>query len=313
MDLTGFFAPDVRRPLPCMTNHIAPASANTVPSGIASMLLAVAIFSCMDALIKWLSGTYPTIEIVFFRSSFAFLPLLPALLQGGRAALRTRRPLTQAGRAAIGLVSMFAFFYCFRLMPLADVFGIAFSAPVFVTALSVPMLGEKVGIRRWSAVVVGFIGVLVMLRPDTGMFASASWIALFATLLYALGQIFVRDLTKTETTTCIVFYVTLTTTVVSASAMPFMWVTPSLRDAPLLVAVGILGGVAQLAFTRAFRLAPAAVISPFDYTGLLYASLIGYYVWGDVPTVTFLIGAAIVIASGLYILYRETQLAQRRP
>jgi len=295
-----------------MTNHIAPASANTVPRGIASMLLAVAIFSCMDALIKWLSATYPTIEIVFFRSSFAFLPLLPALLRGGRAALRTRRPLTQAGRAGIGLVSMVGFFYAFRVMPLADVFGIAFSAPIFVTALSVPMLGETVGIRRWSAVVVGFVGVLVMLRPDTGLFASASWIALFATILYALGQIFVRDLTKTETTACIVFYVTLTTTIVSGLAMPFLWVTPSLRDAPLLAAVGILGGVAQLAFTRAFRLAPAAVISAFDYTGLLYASVIGYYVWGDIPTATFLVGAAIVIASGLYILYRGTKLAAQR-
>ena len=274
------------------------------------MLLAVAIFSCMDALIKWLSATYPTIEIVFFRSCFAFVPLLAALLKGGRGALRTRRPLAQAGRAMVGLVSMVAFFYCFRIMPLADVFGIAFSAPLFVTALSVPLLGERVGIRRWSAVAVGFVGVLIMLRPDSGVFASASWIALFATVLYALGQIFVRDLTKTETTTGIVFYVTLTTTVASAVAMPFQWVTPSAVDAPLLAAVGILGGVAQLAFTRAFRLAPAAVISPFDYTGLLYAAVIGYAVWGDVPTLPFLIGAAIVIASGLYILHRETRLGR---
>jgi drug/metabolite transporter (DMT)-like permease len=294
-----------------MTDHTSPADASTVPRGIASMLLAVAIFSCMDALIKWLSATYPTIEIVFFRSAFAFLPLLPALARGGRAALRTRRPLVQAGRAALGLVSMIAFFYCFRVMPLADVFGIAFSAPIFVTALSVPLLGERVGIRRWSAVVVGFIGVLVMLRPDSGLFASASWIALFATALYALGQIFVRDLTKTETTVCIVFYVTLTTTLASAAALPFYWVSPSLVDAPLLAAVGILGGLAQLAFTRAFRLAPAAVVSPFDYTGLLYASVIGYYVWGDVPTVAFLAGAGIVMASGLYILHRETRLARR--
>src|SRR5262249_19175324 len=295
-----------------MTNHTAADTPNTVPRGIASMLLAVAIFSCMDALIKWLSATYPTIEIVFFRSSFAFLPLLPAVLSSGRGALRTRRPLAQVGRAALGLVSMFAFFYCFRVMPLADVFGIAFSAPIFVTALSVPMLSEKVGIRRWSAVVVGFIGVLIMLRPDAGVLASASWIALFATLLYALGQIFVRDLTKTETTTCIVFYGTLTTTIVSAGAMPFVWVTPSPTDGVLLSLVGILGGLAQLAFTRAFRLAPAAVVSPFDYTGLLYASVIGYYVWSDVPTVTFLAGAAIVMASGLYILYRETKLARLR-
>ena len=294
-----------------MADDISPATASTVPRGIASMLLAVAIFSCMDGLIKWLSATYPTIEIVFFRSAFAFLPLLPALLRGGRAALRTRRPFVQAGRAAIGLVSMAAFFYCFRQMPLADVFGIAFSAPIFVTAFSVPLLGERVGIRRWSAVVVGFLGVLVMVRPDSGLFASASWIALFATVLYALGQIFVRDLTRTETTTCIVFYVTLTTTLVSATAMPFVWVMPGPGDAALLAAVGILGGLAQLAFTRAFRLAPAAVVSPFDYTGLLYAGVIGYSVWGDVPTLTFLVGAAIVMASGLYILHRETRLARR--
>jgi drug/metabolite transporter (DMT)-like permease len=294
-----------------MAHDTSPASASTVPRGIASMLLAVAIFSCMDGLIKWLSATYPTIEIVFFRSAFAFLPLLPALLRGGRAALRTRRPFVQAGRAAIGLVSMAAFFYCFRQMPLADVFGIAFSAPIFVTTFSVPLLGERVGIRRWSAVVVGFLGVLVMVRPDSGLFASASWIALFATVLYALGQIFVRDLTRTETTTCIVFYVTLTTTLVSATAMPFVWVTPGPGDAALLAAVGILGGLAQLAFTRAFRLAPAAVVSPFDYTGLLYAGVIGYSVWGDVPTLTFLVGAAIVMASGLYILHRETRLARR--
>jgi len=294
-----------------MAHDTSPATASTVPRGIASMLLAVAIFSCMDGLIKWLSATYPTIEIVFFRSAFAFLPLLPALLRGGRAALRTRRPFVQAGRAAIGLVSMAAFFYCFRQMPLADVFGIAFSAPIFVTAFSVPLLGERVGIRRWSAVVVGFLGVLVMVRPDSGLFASASWVALFATVLYALGQIFVRDLTRTETTTCIVFYVTLTTTLVSATAMPFVWVMPGLGDAALLAAVGILGGLAQLAFTRAFRLAPAAVVSPFDYTGLLYAGVIGYSVWGDVPTLTFLVGAAIVMASGLYILHRETRLARR--
>jgi drug/metabolite transporter (DMT)-like permease len=294
-----------------MADDTSPATASTVPRGIASMLLAVAIFSCMDGLIKWLSATYPTIEIVFFRSAFAFLPLLPALVKGGRAALRTRRPFVQAGRAAIGLVSMAAFFYCFRQMPLADVFGIAFSAPIFVTAFSVPLLGERVGIRRWSAVVVGFLGVLVMVRPDSGLFASASWIALFATVLYALGQIFVRDLTRTETTTCIVFYVTLTTTLVSATAMPFVWVMPGPRDAALLAAVGILGGLAQLAFTRAFRLAPAAVVSPFDYTGLLYAGVIGYSVWGDVPTLTFLVGAAIVMASGLYILHRETRLARR--
>jgi drug/metabolite transporter (DMT)-like permease len=274
------------------------------------MLVAVGVFSTMDALIKWLAATYPTIEIVFFRSLFGFLPILFVVLRNGRAALHTRRPLAQAGRAVVGLVAMVGYFYCYRTMPLADVFGIAFSAPIFVTALSVPLLGERVGIRRWSAVSVGFIGVLIMLRPDTGIFASSAWIALGSTVLYAITQIFIRDLGRTESTISIVFYVTLTSTLASACVLPFQWVSPDGLDLLLLVAIGILGGIGQMLFTRAFRLAPAAVVSPFDYSGLIYVGIIGYIVWGDMPTPLFLLGAAIVIASGLYILHRETRLAR---
>ena len=195
-------------------------------------------------------------------------------------------------------------------MPLADVFGIAFTSPLFVTALSVPLLGERVGIRRWSAVSVGFIGVLIMVRPDSGIVDWTSWIALFSTFLYALALVFLRNLGKTESTVSIVFYVTLTTTIASALTLPFQWVTPGPLDAVLLVAIGLMGGSAQLAITRAFRLAPAAVVAPFDYTALVYVRIIGYVVWDEVPTAMFLVGAAIVIASGLYILYRETRLAR---
>ncbi len=278
--------------------------------GIAFMLLAVVVFSTQDALIKWLSPTYPVMELVFFRSLFAFVPLLPAIIRSGRAAIHTHRPLGQAGRALVGLVSMVGFFWCFGHMPLADVFGIAFTSPLFVTALSVPLLGERVGVRRWSAVSVGFIGVLIMVRPDSGIVDWTSWIALFSTFLYALALVFLRNLGKTESTVSIVFYVTLTTTIASALTLPFQWVTPGPLDAVLLVAIGLMGGSAQLAITRAFRLAPAAVVAPFDYTALVYVGIIGYVVWDEVPTAMFLVGAAIVIASGLYILYRETRLAR---
>lgn len=287
-----------------------PAREAAVGRGIAFMLLAVVVFSTQDALIKWLSPTYPVMELVFFRSLFAFVPLLPAIIRSGRAAIRTQRPLGQAGRALVGLVSMIGFFWCFGHMPLADVFGIAFASPLFVTALSVPLLGERVGVRRWSAVSVGFIGVLIMVRPDSGLVDWNSWIALLSTFLYALALIFLRNLGKTEGTVSIVFYVTLTTTIASALTLPFQWVTPSPVDAVLLVAIGLMGGSAQLAITRAFRLAPAAVVAPFDYTALVYVGIIGYVVWGEVPTAMFLIGAAIVIASGLYILYRETKRAR---
>jgi len=295
---------------PPMIRAREPASEATMVRGIGFMLLAVVVFSTMDALVKWLSATYPVMELVFFRSLFAFVPLLPAIIRSGGAAIRTRRPFGQAGRALVGLVSMVGFFWCYGSMPLADVFGIAFAAPLFVTALSVPLLGERVGIRRWSAVSVGFLGVLVMVRPDSGIIDWAAWVALFSTLLYALALIFLRVLGKSETTTSIVFYVTLTTTVASAMVLPFQWVAPTPLDWVLLVVVGILGGTGQLCVTRAFRLAPAAVVAPFDYTALVYVGIIGYAVWGDMPTIAFLGGAAIVIASGLYILYRETKLAR---
>jgi len=289
-----------------------PASEPTIGRGIASMLFAVMVFSTMDALIKWLTPSYPLMEIVFFRSIFAFIPLLPSLLRQGSAPFRTRRPLGQAGRALIGLGATVCFFYAYRFLPLADVFGIAFAAPLFVTALSVPLLGERVGIRRWSAVLVGFIGVLVMVRPDIGVADAATLITLLGTLCYAISLVFLRNLGKSETTVSIVFYVTCTTTFASAIALPFVWITPSAVDLPLLILVGILGGIAQLAITRAFRLAPAAVVAPFDYTALPYAAALGYFVWGDVPEPIFLLGAVIVIGSGLYILHRETRLAGRR-
>jgi len=290
-----------------------PASEPTIGRGIASMLLAVMVFSTMDALIKWLAPRYPVMEIVFFRSVFGLVPLLPSLLREGSAPFRTRRPLGQAGRALIGLGATVCFFYAYRFLPLADVFGIAFAAPLFVTALSVPLLGERVGIRRWSAVIVGFLGVLIMVRPDAGVADAASLITLLGTLCYAISLVFLRNLGKTETTVSIVFYVTCTTTLASALTMPFVWITPSAIDLPLLMLVGIMGGVGQLAITRAFRLAPAAVIAPFDYTALPYAAALGYFIWGDVPEPIFLLGAVIVIGSGLYILHRETRLARMPP
>lgn len=290
-----------------------PASEPTVGRGIASMLLAVAVFSTMDAVIKWLAPDYPVMEIVFFRSLFAFVPLLPAIARGGRAAIRTARPGGQAGRALAGLGATICFFYAYRFLPLADVLGIAFAAPLFVTALSVPLLRERVGIRRWSAVSVGFVGVLIMVRPDAGVADPATLLTLLGTALYSLALIFVRNLGKTESTISIVFYATCTATLASTLALPFGWVTPNAQDLALLILIGILGGIGQLAITRAFRLAPAAVVAPFDYTALPYAAALGYFIWGDVPEPIFLLGAVIVIFSGLYILRRETRVARLPP
>jgi len=281
--------------------------------GIMLMLLSVALFSAMDALVKWLGATYPTLQIVFFRSLFAFVPLSVFLVRGGGlAGLRTQRPLQHAMRSLIGLAAVTSFFYAYSQMPLANVIAIGFAAPMFMTALSVPLLGEVVGPRRWTAVLVGFAGVLIMVRPDSGVFAGAAAIALAGTVFYALAMIFVRKLVRTESSTAIVFYFTLTCTVISGAFMPFLWVAPDAQGWLMLITVGLIGGLAQMAMTNALRLADLSVVAPFDYTALIWTTGLGYLIWSEIPGAHVWLGVAIVIASGVYILYREARLGLPR-
>lgn len=288
----------------------------SIAIGIGFMVLAAAIFGLMDAVVKWLSPRYPTPQIMFFRSLFAFPPILFMIWRGGRgwADLHTRRIAGHGLRSVYGCLAMLCFFYAYRSMPLAEVTAIAFSAPIFIAVLSVWLLGERVGLHRWSAIVVGFIGMLVILRPgqgigqgaEQGFMQGGSLLVVLATLLYALAMIQIRKLSATETTNGTAFYFTAFCTLYTGLALPWFWVTPSLADLPLLIAVGLLGGMAQLCMTRAFARAPASVVAPFDYTHLLWSVLFGWYLFGDFPDAQTWIGAAIVVASGLYILYRET-------
>lgn len=276
--------------------------------GIVLMCVAVLCFTVMDGLIKHLAGRYPTLQLVFARNVFALIPVIyPLMKGGGRKLLRTRRPLGHALRAVFGLVSMCCFFYAYGQLELATVIAIGYSAPLFMTALSVPMLGESVGWRRWTAVLVGFAGVLIMTRPGAGMLDATALIAVFGAFLYALVVVVIRKLGATEHPATIVLYFTFSSAVVSGLAMPFLWVTPSLGDWPFLIGIGLIGGIAQLTMTRAFMQAPVAVIAPFEYSSMIWAVAIGYLFWGEVPDQWVWVGTAIVVASGLYILYRETR------
>ncbi len=285
-----------------------------IPLGIGYMVFAVSCFGIMDALVKWLTAGYPTLQIMFFRSLCAFPPILAMVLRGGGLGLlRTRRLVAHGLRSAFGLAAMFGFFFSYSFMPLADVTAISFSGPIFIAFLSIWLLREKVGVHRWSAIVVGFVGMLVIIRPGAGMLQSGALVVVLATLLYALAMIQIRKLSDTEPATAIAFYFTAFCTLATGLALPFVWVTPALRDLPLLIGVGLLGGTAQLFMTRAYGLAPASVAAPFDYTHLLWSVLFGWYLWGDFPDAQTWIGCVIVVASGLYILYRETVRRQPVP
>ncbi len=275
--------------------------------GIVLKLIAVSVFSVMDMLVKWMSARYPTVQIIFCRSLFAFLPLSFFLWQnGGLALLRTRRPFGHLARSGIGACALFCFFWAFKELPLADVVAIGFSAPLFLTALSAWLLGERVGIRRWTAVSVGFIGVLIMVQPGPGSFQPGAMVALLGAVLYASGIILVRKLSETEASGTIVFYFTLGATVVFGAMLPAVWMAPSASDWILFVTIGCLGGVGHLLITRAYQLSPVSIIAPFDYLAILWATGFGWFIWHDMPTWTTVLGALIVIGTGLYILHRET-------
>ncbi len=295
------------------TTELASRSDNDTGRGIALMVLAVGLYSIMDAMVKWLGPSYPTLELVFFRSLFAFVPIAYVLWRSGSlVALRTRNPLGHAGRALAGLVSLSLFFYAYTRMPLANVVAISFAAPLLVTALSVPLLGERVGRRRWTAMSVGFLGVVIMVKPDAGMFDRTAILALSATVFYALVIVSIRKLSRTETPLAIVFYYALTSTLVTGAVLPFIWVMPDAEGWVLLILVGVIGGMAQFAMTHAFRLADVSVIAPFDYMHIFWAALLGFFIWGEVPGNSIWIGVPIVMASGIYILFREAHLGLPR-
>ncbi|BAI76664.1 permease of the drug/metabolite transporter superfamily (plasmid) [Azospirillum sp. B510] len=282
---------------------------DNTPLGIGSMLMSVLFFSLMNVLAKLLMDRFPVTEVMFFRSLFALVPVCLSIHLGSGFAttLRTRYPWGHMGRSLIGLTTMVAMFWSFHLLPLGDAIALNFAAPLFLTALSVPLLSEKVGIHRWSAVLVGFAGVLIIVRPSGDVLNLGAIVALCGALTNALAMIAIRQLSRTEPPDTIVFYFTLLTTILLGLALPFSWVTPDPMGWFLLLATGLLGGCGQLMLTRAYSLAPAAVVAPLNYTSLLLAVTFGWFLWGEVPTTTMAVGAAVVMASGLYILHRETR------
>ena len=276
-------------------------------TAIANIAIAIALFSSMDAVVKWLSVDYSIVQLLFFRSLFALVPLAILLRQtGGWSRLKTARPALQMARSVVGLVSMAAFFLAFAAMPLADAVAIAFAGPLFLTLLSIPFLGEQVGPRRWAAVIVGFIGVLLIARPGVGVFGLTALFPLVGALGFAVAMILVRHLSTTDSNAAIVFYHAVVCILVTGAALPFFWTMPAAGDWVALIALGLVGGTAQIFMTQAFRVGEATVVAPFKYTAIVFAILFGYFVFGDVPDAWTLAGAVVVIASGLYILHRET-------
>lgn len=298
-----------------MTKVIMPVpSRDEVRRGILHVLAAVFIFAVINAVVKWEAATYPVTEIVLFRCFFALIFCLGLVAaQGGLRLLRTHRLPEHIGRGTTQFVSMICIYVAFHLMPLADAVAITFSSPLFLTVLSIPLLGEQVGRHRWAAVLVGFAGVLIMVPPGAGVLSVGALLALTNAVLNASVTIALRRMSLSETSATLVTYQAAVTTVLSLLCLPFGWRTPTWQDGLILAGIGLCSGIGQFLWTQGFRFAPAAVLAPFNYTTMIWAIGFGYLMWGDLPTLPLLAGAAVVVASGLYILYRETIRHPARP
>ncbi|WP_430435697.1 DMT family transporter [Oceanibaculum nanhaiense] len=280
--------------------------------GILLILLAIACFASMDALAKFLLQSHEMPQVVWARYSFHLLAM--ALILGPHRLPRllvTQRPLAQILRASLLLASTAMFFTAISYIPLADASAIGFLSPLLVTALSVPVLGEKVGPRRWAAVIVGLVGVLIILRPGMGSVHWASFLVLGVALTFAGFSLMTRILGRTEDGTTMLLYTAVVGCIVTSLIVPFYWSAVPLESWLLFGVVGALGGFGHLVLIRAYKLAEASALAPFSYSQLVWAMLLGFLMFGDVPALHMLAGSALLVASGLYVWHRERQLARR--
>ena len=285
-------------------------------------LVAALLFAMMSVLVRWIGQRYPVGQVVFFRSAFAILPvvIIYAWRRELMAAIRIGRPLRHLGRGLTAVGAMFCNFTALALLPVVDATAISFVSPLFAVALSALILKEHVRIYRWSAVIVGFSGVLVMLLPQLDASRSAAsetttmgaMLGLVGALFGAASAIQTRALTRSETTSSIVLYFSVICTLAGLATWPFGWLMPNWPELTALIVIGICGGLAHILLTESYRLAPASLIAPFDYTSMLWALVLGYLVFSELPDPLVFVGAAIIAAAGLFVIWRERQLGLQR-
>ena len=276
--------------------------------GITFTILGGALLTTNDAVLKWLTSDYPVGQLMFIRGLFVFLPVMLIVWRaGGFGLIRVNSLRDQSLRAGFAFTSGFCFITGISFLPLADALAITFAGPLFVTALAPPMLGETVGWRRWSAVLVGFAGVVVMLRPGA---EAVQWAALFplgASLAGALRDLTTRQMAGRETSVSIMCFSTAVVVLAGLCTWPFGWAPLVLEDLGLMALSGMLVGGAHFLLIERFQWAEAALLAPFKYTNMIWAILFGFVIWGDLPDAWTTTGATIVIVGGLYIIRRESR------
>lgn len=289
--------------------------------GILLKIASVLVFIAMSALIKATAAHVPPGEAVFFRSFFA-IPVILVWLAWRRelgSGLRVAQPMGHVWRGVVGTAAMGFGFAGLGLLPLPEVTAIGYAAPLLTVVFAAMFLGEEVRLFRLSAVALGMAGVLIVLSPRLGTFGAATEremlgavVVLAGAACAALAQVFVRKLVASERTSAIVFWFSVTASVLSLVTLPFGWVLPAPHEAMLLVSAGLLGGLGQILLTSSYRFADASIVAPFEYVSMIFALAIGFVFFDEVPTLVMLGGAALVILAGVLIIWRERQLGIER-
>ena len=277
------------------------------------MFLSVCTFSVMDLLVKW-SSDYPTGEVLFFRGFFGLLPTYFLIPKNKlKTFYTTKRSKEHLFRCLMGLMALIAIVIALRELPLAVVVSLSYAAPLFITVLSIFLLSEKVGVFRWLAVLIGFIGVIIIAEPG---FKSMNYLY-FLPLIFCIGMalvtITIRKLSTTEPIWLISIFFTITISIAGLATIPMGWIMPNFQDFILLALIGVTGGSANLFLTQSYKLSEVSLVAPLKYLALIFAIIFGYLIWNEIPTVKTLIGASMVVLASLIIFRREIYHKQKIP
>lgn len=279
-----------------------------IPLAIGLMVASSLVFAGSSAASKWLVETYPVGEVLFSRALVSLLSIgVFILATSGFAVFYTRRPGAHVIRSVSQTTSQSLLLIAFSLMPLASATAINFAAPLFATLASLFFLKESVGAARWFALIGGFFGILIITGPGTDTFQVGALFALGNAMLFGTVTAGVRGMTKTESAETLTMYQLIFLTVFFGLSLPFAFVMPTWIHAGIMLANGLANGIGQYWWTRALHLAPTSAVAPYQYLSMVWAILLGFAIWGDIPTIGLVIGAAIVIASGLFLLWHETR------
>lgn len=276
-------------------------------AGMCLMLISTALFSSMHGVVRFASAELHPFEVAFFRNLFGLVLLIPLLARAGPGALHTKQPRLQIVRGAVGLVAMLSWFYAVSITPLADATALSFLAAIFASLGAVVFLKEHMGLRRIVAVIVGFCGALIVLRPGVGVLQPGALLVVLSSVAWGISLVIVKRLSQTDSTTSIVAWMTIMMTGLSLAPAIAVWQTPDLHQLAWLAFMGCLATGGMLAMTHAMKLADATVILPLDFTRLLWSSAIGYVCFAEIPDFWAGVGGAVIFSSATYIAYREAR------